>query len=152
MVRFLKKKFIEVFGFNIFNILIKFIKFGIVGCSGVAVNLSVFTTCFTILELNLNFSAVNAFVVASVTNYLLGHFWAFKSPSSNFILSFRSYTKYLSFSGIGLAINLAVLNSVVYFIGIEFYLLAQLLAVVMAAFVNFTNFSLFVFKDVADKE
>ena len=137
----------NLLGPELFPIAIKFIKFGTVGVSGVAINLTIFNLSFIQLELSLNISSILAFLVASINNYIWGHFWAFASDKFSSQVSYKSYFKYISFSTLGLAINLIVLNAVVVFMGQDTYLIAQLLGIVTAAFFNFIVFSLFVFKD-----
>ena len=134
-------------GFDLFSSIIKFLKFGTVGFSGVIINLGIFYLSVNQFGLSLNLSSVTAFLIASVNNYLWGHYWAFASPLMEVELSFTSYFKYFSFSGLGLGINLIVLNTITFLMGIEFYLLAQFLGILTAAFFNFTVFSLFVFKE-----
>ncbi len=134
-------------GFDLFSKLIKFLKFGTVGFSGVIINLSIFYLSVNQFGLSLNLSAVAAFLIASVNNYFWGHYWAFASPLMEVQLSFTNYLKYLSFSGLGLGINLIVLNTITFLMGIDFYLLAQFMGILTAAFFNFTVFSLFVFKE-----
>mgnify|MGYP006086840449 CR=1 FL=1 len=139
--------FKNILGPDLFSIVIKFIKFGTVGVSGVVINLTIFNLSFIQFGLSLNISSIVAFLVASMNNYIWGHFWAFASDNFSSQVSYKSYFKYISFSTLGLAINLIVLNAVVASTGEDAYLVAQLLGIVTAAFFNFIVFSLFVFKD-----
>ena len=134
-------------GFDLFSTILKFLKFSTVGFSGVIINLSIFYLSVNQFGLSLNLSSVTAFLIASVNNYLWGHYWAFASPLMEVQLSFTSYFKYFSFSGLGLGINLIVLNIITFLMGIDFYLLAQFMGIVTAAFFNFAFFRLFVFKE-----
>ena len=134
-------------GFDLFSTILKFLKFSTVGFSGVIINLSIFYLSVNQFGLSLNLSSVTAFLIASVNNYLWGHYWAFASPLMEVQLSFTSYFKYVSFSGVGLGINLIVLNIITFLMGIDFYLLAQFMGIVTAAFFNFAFFTLFVFKE-----
>ena len=153
MNQYLRKVINKYAGFDLYSILIKFTKFGTVGLSGVVINLSIFHLAFNTYDIGLNFSSILAFLVASINNYLWGYFWAFSSPTANLTLSFRNYLKYISFSIFGLMVNLFILNIIILVAGMEFYLLAQLLGIITAAFFNFIVFSIYVFKeDKIDEE
>ena len=78
-------------GFDLSSTIIKFLKFGTVGLSGVIINLIVFYLSFNQFGLSLNLSSVTAFFFASMNNYLWGHYWAFATPQMELQLSFTNY-------------------------------------------------------------
>ena len=59
----------------------KFLKFGVVGFSGVFVNFGVTYVCKEWLKWNKYLSNILGFVVAASTNYLLNRIWTFESSN-----------------------------------------------------------------------
>ncbi|MDR3046884.1 MAG: GtrA family protein [Bacteroidales bacterium] len=86
---------------------LKFIKFCIVGGSGVFVDFSV--TCFfkEIIKINKYIANSIGFIVAATTNYMLNRIWTFVSNQPNFL---KEYFIFFLFSLIGLAFN----NGIIY--------------------------------------
>ena len=67
--------------------LLKFLKFGAVGFSGVLVNFGVTWFFKEVCKLNKYLSNILGFIFAATTNYLLNRWWTFQStnPQSPFI-------------------------------------------------------------------
>lgn len=121
------------------NNLKRFIKFLIVGAIGTIINLIVFYLLLKYLSMWYIFAAVISFGVAVTNNYLLNKKWTF-------VVSTRSsYLKFILISLEGLAINIGALFLLVEFFKIN-HLLAQVIAIGIASFVNFYNSQRFVFK------
>ena len=80
----------------------KFLKFGVVGFSGVFVNFGVTWLFKEIFKLNKYVSNILGFVVAATTNYLLNRWWTFQSSNPEVGVE---YAKYFLISIIGLGID-----------------------------------------------
>ena len=72
--------------------LLKFLKFGVVGFSGVFVNFGVTYVCKEWLKWNKYLSNILGFIVAATTNYLLNRIWTFQSTNPQIGIE---YVKYL---------------------------------------------------------
>ncbi len=81
------------------NLLLKFLKFGVVGFSGVFVNVGVTYVC---KEWNKYLSNILGFVFAATTNYILNRFWTFQSSNPQIGLE---YAKYFAISLVGLGLD-----------------------------------------------
>ncbi|MBR6878581.1 MAG: GtrA family protein [Bacteroidales bacterium] len=81
---------------------LKFLKFGVVGFSGVFVNFGVTWLFKEIFKLNKYVSNILGFVVAATTNYLLNRWWTFQSSNPEVGVE---YAKYFLISIIGLGID-----------------------------------------------
>jgi putative flippase GtrA len=81
---------------------LKFLKFGVVGFSGVFVNFGVTWLFKEIFKLNKYVSNILGFVVAATTNYLLNRWWTFQSNNPEVGVE---YAKYFLISIIGLGID-----------------------------------------------
>ena len=87
-------------------ILLKFIKFGIVGFSGMIVDFGITFLCKEKLKIQKYVSNAIGFTVAATTNWLLNRIWTFASNNPQIL------SEYLCFFGvslIGLGINTLIL-------------------------------------------
>lgn len=82
--------------------LLKFLKFGAVGFSGVFVNFGVTWFFKEICKLNKYFSNILGFVFAATSNYLLNRYWTFQSTNPQMGAEFA---KYFLISVVGLGID-----------------------------------------------
>ena len=100
------------------ELFIKFIKFGIVGASGVGVDFGITWLCKEQLRLNKYVANSTGFLCAVVSNYLLNRVWTFHSEDPAVAMQF---SKFLLASLIGLGIN----NGIIYLLnerfGVKFY-------------------------------
>ena len=87
-------------------ILLKLIKFGIVGFSGMIVDFGITIICKEKLKIQKYVSNAIGFTVAASTNWLLNRIWTFASNNPQ-ILS--EYLRFLGVSVIGLGINTLIL-------------------------------------------
>ena len=71
--------------------LLKFLKFGAVGFSGVFVNFGVTWFFKEICKLNKYFSNILGFVFAATSNYLLNRYWTFQSTNPQMGAEFAKY-------------------------------------------------------------
>ena len=82
--------------------LLKFLKFGVVGLSGVFVNFGITYLCKEKLKLNKYVSNVLGFVFAATTNYILNRVWTFQSDNPQVG---AEYVKYFAIALVGLGID-----------------------------------------------
>ena len=80
----------------------KFLKFGIVGCSGMIIDLGITYLCKEILRINKFISNGIGFILAATSNYFLNRIWTFNSQSEEIGVQ---YIQFMIVSTIGLAIN-----------------------------------------------
>ncbi len=83
-------------------LIFKFVKFGIVGASGMVVHLCVLYLCRDVLGINTFISNTLGFIVAATTNYILNRIWTFRSHDKQVGME---YMKFIIVSLIGLGIN-----------------------------------------------
>ena len=113
--------------------LLKFLKFGIVGFTGLFVDFGVTYVCKEWLKIQKYIANSIGFTVAASTNYILNRVWTFKSQDPNIALE---YTEFFIISLIGLAINNFILWVILTKFKINFYL-AKLFAIAVVTVWNF---------------
>ena len=59
----------------------KFLKFGVVGCSGMIIDFGMTYLCKEILKLNKFLSNAIGFILAATSNYFLNRIWTFESQN-----------------------------------------------------------------------
>lgn len=119
----------------------KFLKFGVVGFSGVFVNFGITYVCKEWLKLNKYLSNILGFIFAATTNYLLNRWWTFQSTNPQIG---TEYLKYFIIAVIGLGIDtltVYMLNSKLKW---NFYL-SKIFAVGASTLWNFFGNLLFTF-------
>ena len=120
----------------------KFIKFCVVGFSGLFVDFG--TTWFLKEKVRLNKYVANSsgFVLAATSNYFFNRFWTFHSQNSHIV------TEYFSFFSISIA-GLGINNLIIYLLTdklkLNFYL-SKLIAVGVVTIWNFVMNYLFTFR------
>lgn len=120
---------------------LKFLKFGVVGFSGVFVNFGITYVCKEWLKLNKYLSNILGFIFAATTNYLLNRWWTFQSTNPQIG---TEYLKYFIIAVIGLGIDtltVYMLNSKLKW---NFYL-SKIFAVGASTLWNFFGNLLFTF-------
>ncbi len=116
------------------GIIRSFTKFGIVGLSGIGVNLAVYSLVIYLGGWYV-FAAICAFLVAVTSNFCLNYTWTFKGKATSKSLR-RKYTLFFLFNLIGLACNTALLIFFVESLGLH-EILAQCIAVGCVSVINF---------------
>ncbi len=115
------------------ELILKFLKFGIVGASGVGVDFGITWICKEKLNLNKYVANSTGFLCAVVSNYLLNRVWTFHSQDPSIAMQF---SKFLLASLIGLGLN----NGIIYFLNerrqVKFYT-AKLIATGVVTLWNF---------------
>jgi len=128
------------------DFIIRFIKFGIVGTSGIAVNTSVLWVLKGLLGVPLSIAPIFAIGTAVFSNFLLNNYWTWNENKQIRKHSFfhRLWRYYLSAS-LGALINYVVLLSLTNFLDIH-YLIANLAGIFIGMVSNFLLGEFWVFK------
>jgi len=121
--------------------LLKFLKFGVVGFSGVFVNFGVTYVCKEWLRLNKYLSNIIGFIFAATTNYILNRWWTFQSTNPQIG---TEYAKYFIISLVGLGIDTLTVWLLNGKLKWNFYL-SKVFAVVASMLWNFFGNLLFTF-------
>lgn len=122
-----------------------FFKFAIVGFLGTLTNLTIFYIFVDIFGLWANLFAVVSFLMAGAQNYVLHHKWTFGRIMKDKKLSFLGYVKFIITTALGLAINLIVLNLILYFFDVPYKVVAQGCGVAFGTVFNYLGSKRFVF-------
>lgn len=112
---------------------LKFIKYGIVGFTGVIVDFSVTWLLKEVFRANKYIANSIGFTVAATSNYFLNRIWTFASTSDNVA---REYSLFLGISLIGLLLN----NVLIYILNDKFkvnFYLSKLFAIGVVTVWNF---------------
>jgi putative flippase GtrA len=129
------------------NTILQFIRFCIVGGSGMVVDMGITFALTEIVGLDPRLSAVFGFALAVINNYIFNRLWTFKNVSSaSHTFSFSSF---FIISTIGMAISIGIMHLVmVYFLPQEGfqYLIARFIGIVVATFWNFFGSKFIAFK------
>lgn len=104
----------------IFNktLLVKFLKFGVVGGSGVIIDFFFTWICKEKLNIHKYVSNAIGFTIAASSNWVFNRIWTFHSTNQDVL---REYSDFLIISLIGLAINSTVLWFITEKLKINFY-------------------------------
>lgn len=121
----------------------EFVRFAVIGGSGVVVNLAVMAVFVEIFHLYYILASLIAFFAAVSNNFVLNKVITF--PDKNGLKVHHQYINFVLVSAFGLLLNLGILYSLVEFAHL-WYIYAQLIAIVMVGVVNFINSKYFVFK------
>jgi len=106
--------------FDFFNrtFILKFLKFGTVGLSGVLVDFGITYTCKEIIKIPKYVSNAIGFTVAAIWNYFFNRIWTFQSHDPEITYEFL---RFFSVSLIGLGINTLILWLLVSKFKMNFY-------------------------------
>jgi dolichol-phosphate mannosyltransferase len=126
--------------------IIRFVKFGIVGGSGVFVNMFLLWFCKDQLDIPLAIASLIAIGVSIFTNFVLNNYWTWKDDSTKNKYSFihRMWRYYITAS-LSAAINYVTLLLLSEYIGI-YYLIANLIGIGLGMVFNFVLGEFWVFK------
>jgi dolichol-phosphate mannosyltransferase len=117
----------------------RFLRFGVVGFSGVFVDMGVFYVLRTILELALTRSAIFSSEIAIINNFLWNDLWTFGDISSKQKGTRKRFRRFLKFNLVclaGLICNVLIVNFLFNILHVNEYL-AKLMAIAMITFLNF---------------
>lgn len=113
--------------------ILKFIKFCIVGFSGVFVDFGITFICKEYLKIQKYIANSCGFVMAASSNYLMNRIWTFHSSNPNIALEF---TRFFIIALIGLLINLLIIWALTGKFRVNFYL-SKLVATIIVTLWNF---------------
>ncbi len=117
-------------------LIFKFLKFGIVGFSGMLLDFGVTFLLKEKARIHKYIANSMGFITAATNNYILNRIWTFHSNDPQIV---EQYSKFILFAVIGLAIN----NFVIWLLSDHTFKLNFYVAKVIAIFVVFTwNFSM----------
>ncbi len=119
----------------------KFIKFGVVGCSGMIIDFGTTYLCKEKLRLNKYLSNCIGFILAATSNYFLNRIWTFESHKEEIAVQ---YMQFMVVSTIGLGINSLVLYLLADKLKWNFYF-SKLIAIATTTIWNFFVNMLFTF-------
>lgn len=122
-------------------IIFKFLKFGVVGCSGMIVDFGLTYLCKEILRINKFLSNAIGFIVAATSNYFFNRLWTFESHNEEIGVQ---YLQFMTVSVIGLGINSLVLYLLNEKLKWNFYF-SKLIAIGVTTIWNFFANLLFTF-------
>ena len=141
-------------------LILKFLKFGVVGASGMVVDFAVLILMRDVVELPDLWANTVSFTTAATTNYILNRIWTFRSQDKQVGVE---YLKFLGVSIIGLGINNGVLylssllwpeaySSSITLLGmnIDVFYIFKLVAIAITTLWNFFGNMLFTFKEKPD--
>ncbi|GAB4236856.1 MAG: glycosyltransferase [Stanieria sp.] len=117
----------------------RFLRFGVVGFSGVFVDLGVFYVLRTVLGFALTRSAILSSEVAIINNFLWNDLWTFGDISSRQKGMGKRIKRLLKFNIVcltGLILNVLIVNFLFNILGVNEYL-AKLIAIAVVTFWNF---------------
>ena len=122
--------------------ILKFLKFGVVGFSGVFVDFGITYLFKEIIKINKYVSNAIGFICAATSNYILNRIWTFESENADVA---SEYGKFMLVSVIGLGINSLTLYLLTDKLKWNFYL-SKIFAIGAATLWNFFANLLFTFK------
>lgn len=117
------------------NALLKLIKFGIVGLSGMAIDFLATWVCKEKLSINKYLANSIGFSLAVVNNFFLNYYWTFQKHDNNINIDFE---KFILFAVIGLGLNNLFLYLFHGKFKLHFYV-AKALAIICVFSWNFTT-------------
>ena len=115
------------------TILLRFIRFGIVGASGMVVDFGVTWLCKEKLHWNKYISNSLGFILAATNNYVWNRLWTFQSTSDAVA---REYTLFFIIALIGLGLN----NGIIYLLHERLHLNSYLSKLIALGCVTIWNF------------
>ena len=124
------------------TIFIRFIRFGIVGCSGMIVDFGMTWLCKEKLRWNKYLSNSIGFVLAATNNYVWNRIWTFQSESQAVA---REYISFVVIAVIGLGLNNLIIYLLHERLHLHFYL-SKLIAVGCVTLWNFSMNYVFTFR------
>lgn len=123
---------------------VQLFQFVVVGGSGYAINLAVFTTLNHFADIHHVLAAVGAFAVAVTNNFLLNRHWTFRAQGATDDHAGFQAARFFTVSLAGLGVNLLVLTLLVDLAEVA-ELPAQAIAVAVATPVNFIGNKMWTF-------
>ena len=117
--------------------ILKFIRFGIVGFSGVFVDFGITYVCKEKIKINKYISNSAGFLTATASNYTLNRIWTFHSIDPAIVTQF---SKFLMISAIGLGINNTIIFILTNKFKMNFYVSKGIATLVVMLWNFFANY------------
>jgi putative flippase GtrA len=114
--------------------MLQFVKFCLVGLSGVIVDTTVLVSLVELLSLDPRFAAVFAFFAAVNWNYALNRNWTF--VSDKIAKSTPSYFSFVAICLLGLGVRIGIMHILIEYAQL-WYVLASLVGIILATIFNF---------------
>ena len=124
------------------TILLRFVRFGIVGFSGMIVDFGVTWLCKEKLRWNKYLSNSLGFILAATNNYIWNRLWTFQSESQAVA---REYISFVVIAVIGLGLNNLIIYLLHERLHLNFYL-SKLIAIGCVTLWNFSMNYVFTFR------
>ncbi len=121
--------------------LLKFVKFGVVGFSGLFIDFGLTYLCKEIFKIQKYVSNAIGFTVAATSNYFLNRIWTFQSTNPEIAIEFFEF---LLISIIGLGLNTLILYWVINRFKLNFYV-SKIFAIGVVIIWNFLANAFFTF-------
>lgn len=124
----------------------QFIKYCMVGASGFAVNLVVYSLLVENVKMHYLAGATISFTVAVTNNFVLNKYWTFGNPQGD---TFTQAGRFIVVSVSSLLLNLLVLRLLIEDFGVSNKIYAQSLAIALVTAFNFVGNKLWSFRQPA---
>lgn len=127
--------------------LIQFIRFSLIGASGILVNLFFVFLAYELLDLPYSLALVIGFIFALTSNFILNKFFTFQdSIASNIIVQYIKFAAVcLTGFSINMLVSLSLYNYVDYFK--NYYLLTSFIGIICGVIINFAGSKMLVFRE-----
>lgn len=125
-------------------VLLRFVRFGIVGASGMVIDFGVTWLCKEKLRWNKYVSNSLGFVLAATNNYLWNRVWTFESQSEAVV---REYTSFVLIAIVGLGLNNLIIYLLHERLKVPFYW-SKLIAIGCVTIWNFVMNYVFTFRAI----
>ena len=123
----------------------QFIQFAVVGGLGTLTNLAIFYRLVDLGDFGPMTGSSLAFAVAVTQNYLLNEIWTFRRSDRQRVAVSR-YGKFVFFSLLALALNLAVLKGLIEQVTFSLLVIPQAIGIAAATLLNFATSRLVTFR------
>ncbi|HRS53545.1 MAG TPA: GtrA family protein [Bacteroidales bacterium] len=115
------------------EVIFKFIKFSIVGFSGLLIDFGFTALCKEVFKIKKYISNAIGFTIAATSNYILNRIWTFNSQNTKVLIEF---TEFFIISIIGLSINTFIIWLLINKLHANFYL-SKAVATIIVVLWNF---------------
>jgi len=126
----------------------QFVKFCIVGITGVFVDTLVLVGVVSLLSVDPRIAAIFAFAAAVTWNYVFDRFWTFESARHTKIP--HSYASFVAICLLGLGVRIGIMHVLMEYAGMgesPWYVVASLIGILAATVFNFLGSKYFAFAD-----
>jgi putative flippase GtrA len=122
---------------------LQLVRFGAVGATGYFVNLAVFALCLHLLGIDYRISAVIAWVVSVLNNFMLNRHWTFRAKQAHPV---AQGVRFFAVSLVVFGFSYVLLVLLVSGLGVQTKVLAQAIAVAAGMPLNFVGQKLWSFR------